>query len=82
MADFSTIISYIISFILPLFVMGIGSVVNEREASTVLAYITFIVCTSFFYLKGYLPFWVLGGSVLLIAILLGFLFKGVVGSND
>lgn len=82
MVDFSIIIAYALTFLIPLIVIGVGSLANENRASSMLAFLLLISFLTYYTKKEILPFWVYGTVLIFVSFIMVFLYKGVVGGGS
>ena len=81
MVEFITIVAYLLIFLVPIIIIGIGSLFDDRTISPILAFINFNVLVTYFYHEGAIPTWIVFSIVLVISIGFVGLLKSVFGGD-
>ena len=82
MVDFSVLIAWVTTLGIPVMILGYGSMINEFKATTILAYINFIVLMGYNMHKGYISDIFLYLVTIILALLTWFSYKSALRGDS
>lgn len=79
MVELTSILAYVMIFLEPGIILGFGAYAGDNKVTPILAYINFVVLISYFTLIGYIAQWVMIMLFIFISIIMGMMFKYIMG---
>ena len=76
------ILAYVLTFGIPMMVIGIGSMCDERKMSTILSSILLVTFLGYYLHTEVIPFWILGTIFIIISFIFVIMFKSILGGGD
>lgn len=82
MVDFAGLVAWLTTLGIPLMILGYGSMINESKATSILAYVNFIVLMGFNMQRGHISQNFLILITILLALLMWFSYKSALRGGE